>query len=457
VSRRRTATASGETNETYQRGWEAIRTVIDVALRPLLLAVYYLTGLLPRDPTLWVFGSWSGKLAGDNAGAFYRYVAGLPQGPRCVWISSDRKIVRDLRSSGFPARSRSSLAGWIACARAGVYLYDGLTSDINHWLSRGSMKVLLRHGVGMKGIERAIDTRSHHLFKLFHGKWWQRAVWAFLIPWHLPKPHWCLATSPEHAWQATRFFGIEPAQVWVTGFPRHDKMLQGGQPAGVAKTAADAMRRSARPTFLYMPTFRDQSRFGTQLWDLLNAEARRVNVELFVKLHFVDSRRGAMPSSEDRREWERITWVDPDAEPTDLYGSATGLITDYSSVAFDMMLLRKPIIYFIPDLTSFLEERSLLYPIDEVTPGPKCRSFAELGDALVAASESGIGPWRDEYEKVLERFHTYTDGESSGRVYRQLVEHIGLGLGPMGEAPTPRPISKDESQQQRRRSSEAIS
>lgn len=409
--------------------------MIHVALRPLLFAVYYLSGLIPRNDSLWVFGSWSGRLAGDNAGALYEYVSGLPQGPKCIWISADRRIVRALRSKGLLAGSRSSLVGWIACARAGVYLYDGLTSDINHWLSRGAKKVLLRHGVGIKRIERAIDNRSHHLFRLFHGKWWQRAVWAFLIPWHLPKPNWCLATSPEHARQATDFFGIEPSQVWVTGFPRHDKMLQNGQPAGAARAVAEAMRRTTRPSFLYMPTFRDRSRFRTVLWERLNEEARRADVELFVKLHFVDFLRGAMPTAERRKEWERIHWVDPDAEPTELYGSAAGLITDYSSVAFDMMLLSKPIIYFVPDLATFVEDRSLLYPVEEVTPGPKCESFEELGDALLVASQPGLGPWRDQYQTVVERFHTHRDGQSSPRVYRQLLEH--LRHEPDGKATSP--------------------
>jgi CDP-glycerol glycerophosphotransferase (TagB/SpsB family) len=93
------------------------------------------------------------------------------------------------------------------------------------------------------------------------------------------------------------------------------------------------------------------------------------------------------------------------------------------------MLLDKPIIYFIPDLSSFVEDRSLLYPIDEVTPGPKCHSFEELGDALIAASESGVGPWSTQYEKVRQRFHTYTDGRSSPRVYQALIEELALGFG----------------------------
>jgi len=37
----------------------------------------------------------------------------------------------------------------------------------------GAARVLLRHGVGMKRIDRGIDVPSHRMYKLFHGRWWQ--------------------------------------------------------------------------------------------------------------------------------------------------------------------------------------------------------------------------------------------------------------------------------------------
>ncbi|HWB87796.1 MAG TPA: CDP-glycerol glycerophosphotransferase family protein [Acidimicrobiia bacterium] len=405
---------------------QGVNRILDLALRPFQFAAYFLSGLIPRDETLWVFGSWSGRLAGDNAGAFFEYVSGLGDAPRCVWVSADPEIVRDLRAKGLRAESRSSLAGWMTSARAGVFLYDGLTNDVNHWVSRGARKLLLRHGVGIKKIERAIDNRGHHLFKLFHGRWWQRLLWAILIPWHLSKPDWCLATSPEHADQAVAFFDISPDRVWITGFPRHDKMLHEGEPNGAARAVTEAMRRSPRPVFLYMPTFRDRSNYINS-WGKLNEQARRADVDIYVKLHFVDFHRAGLPPADERRKWERLIWVGPESEPTDLYASSTGLVTDYSSVAFDMLLVGKPIIYFIPDFTAYVTDRSLLYPIEEVTPGPKCATFAELGDALIAASTSGLGPWRDDYERVRERFHTFRDGDSSPRVYQRLIEELGLG------------------------------
>ena len=119
-----------------------ISKLINVVFRPFHFALYWLSGSFRRDESLWVFGSWSGKLAGDNAGALFEYVSGLPYGPRCIWVSADQDIVNELQARGFAAELRSSVAGWRACSRAGVYVYDGLTRDVNHWVFTRSQEAL---------------------------------------------------------------------------------------------------------------------------------------------------------------------------------------------------------------------------------------------------------------------------------------------------------------------------
>jgi hypothetical protein len=65
-------------------------------------------------------------------------------------------------------------------------MYDTIPKDVNFWLSRGASLVLLRHGIGLKKIERAIDSPDHRLFKLFHGNRLQRFVYGLAMPWHSP-------------------------------------------------------------------------------------------------------------------------------------------------------------------------------------------------------------------------------------------------------------------------------
>ena len=404
-----------------------VRVVCSVLLRPVQFAIYFISGFIVRDPNWWVFGSWSGKRFGDNSGALFETVASAdPPAPRITWISARRGIVRDLRAGGHDARLQWTPSGLWACLRAGVYVFDGYTKDVNHWLSKGATRVLLRHGVGMKRIDRGIDVPSHRLYKLFRGRWWQRIFWRIVLPWHAVRPDVVLATSEEHATQAVEYFGVPRDRVAITGFPRHDVLFARTNGVGSIPPVVQSIRAESAPTLLYMPTFRDG--FARSNFDYagLDKAATTAGVVVYVKLHFVDAERGT-DDNDGQAQRLSIRLIDPAVDPTTLYPEVDGLITDFSSAAFDFMLLQKPIIYFIPDYDRFLSLRSLYYPFDDVTPGPKCRTLEELATAMATTTRVGIGEHEAHYQRLLDRFYTHRDGGSSERAYTAIRERLAGG------------------------------
>jgi CDP-glycerol glycerophosphotransferase (TagB/SpsB family) len=410
-----------------------VRVVASVLLRPLQFVAYAIARLWPRNPDRWVFGCWSGRRFGDNAAALFLEVAADDAGPRATWITTRRAIKSELSERGFDARLRWSPAGLWASLRAGVYLYDGYTKDINHWTSPGAITVLLRHGVGMKRADRGIDVPTHRLYRLFHGSLRQRLFWRAVLPWHAVRPDIALATSDEHARQAVEYFGTPRERVLITGFPRHDALLApraGPVPPDVAR-----IRSEQAPVFLFMPTFRDGFSRHDFDWDGLERAAAEAGTVLYVKLHFVDSDRGTAGSS-PWGERAALRMVDPTIDPITLYPEVHGLVTDFSSAAFDFMLLRKPIVYFVPDYDEFLSVRSLYYPFEEVTPGDKCRTLDELMEALRRAVTDGIGAHADHFDQLLPRFYAHTDGRSSRRAFEAIRAAIARTGGRAPAAPT---------------------
>lgn len=397
------------------------RDIISVLLRPLLFAIYYMAGFCPRNPRRWAFGSWSGLRFADNTAALFEYAAArADDGIEVIWISRDRRIVAMLRARNLKAHSRWSPAGIWACITSGVFVFDGLTRDVNHWLSRGSRRVLLRHGVGIKVIERAIATPSHRLYRLFHGNILQRLFWNYVLPWHAVTPDFATATSEDHLQQGVLYFGMTPQSMAITGFPRNDQLLD---PQSPIETSPDcswirAARREGHPVFLYLPTFRDDAAGFVLPWQALDAAAGRAGVRLLVKLHVVDANRGIDRQVDEPRH---LRLADSGIDCNSLFRLVDGLISDYSSATFDFLLTRKPVIFFVPDLDDYLRHsRSFYFNFADVTPGPKAKTVEELEQAMRHVAEDGIGDWRAMYERVLDQFHTFRDARACERTYHEI-------------------------------------
>jgi CDP-glycerol glycerophosphotransferase len=280
--------------------------------------------------------------------------------------------------------------------------------------------------VGFKKVERRHENPGHRLYQLFHGKWWQRAFWAYLLPWHLVRADLMTSTSPDHAKHGELDYGVNAENSVITGFPRNDALFSTGETTidPQIRSLADEANERDLPIFAYLPTFRDDnSHFEFPLREL-EEMATRIGVILAIKLHFVDSLRAksylAKPDG-------NLRLVDPQIDAKQIFPVAAGLISDYSSVVYDYMLTEKPVIYFVPDLDEYLQHsRNFCYVFDEVTPGPKARTLRELEDAIVAARDDNQEEWREQYESVLELFHTYRDSRSGQRVYEAIFTRCVL-------------------------------
>lgn len=405
-----------------------LHNIVAVLFRPILFVVYFFAGFWPRNPRRWVFGSWSGTRFADNTAALFEYAAARKQdGIEVIWVSRDRGIVASLRASNFNAQTTLSPYGIWACLTGGVFVFDGLTRDVNHWLSRGAKRVLLRHGVGIKVIERAIQNPGHRLYKLFHGNILQRLFWNYLLPWHAVTPDFAIATSEIHMRQGALYFGMQSAALAITGFPRNDRLLAEDPPNEDSRDHAwiQAAQRKGCPVFLYLPTFRDDAGHFSIPWRALDEVAGRAGVRLLVKLHVVDANRGAASAVGQMRH---LRLADSAIDCNTLFRTVDGLISDYSSATFDFILTRKPVIFFVPDLDDYLSySRSFYFNYDDVTPGSKVQTLEELEEALRRAVKHGIGEWQEQYEAVLDQFHLFRDAHACERTYHEIRRRF-LGL-----------------------------
>jgi CDP-ribitol ribitolphosphotransferase len=70
----------------------------------------------------------------------------------------------------------------------------------------------------------------------------------------------------------------------------------------------------------------------------------------------------------------------------DLLVASDVLVTDYSSVIFEYALLRRPILFFAPDLADYEGERGFYFDYRSGVPGPVFDSTEPLADYLRAGT-----------------------------------------------------------------------
>lgn len=105
---------------------------------------------------------------------------------------------------------------------------------------------------------------------------------------------------------------------------------------------------------------------------------------------------------------------------TDLYkwlAKSDMLITDYSSVYFDYLLTKKPILFINCDEEEYRESRGfILEPYEYWTPGPKVATQELLEEEIMKLFNNSSYYFKKR-EEMIEVFHEYKDGENCKRLW----------------------------------------
>lgn len=115
-----------------------------------------------------------------------------------------------------------------------------------------------------------------------------------------------------------------------------------------------------------------------------------------------------------------VTLVPADIDSYDVLGITDVLITDYSSIFFDFLPARRPIVFYAYDLDEYLSERGLYFELSKM-PGEIARTIVELGECLDRAADSGIQN-TEQYDRAVEEFAPREQGNAAQRAVAFLME-----------------------------------
>lgn len=198
---------------------------------------------------------------------------------------------------------------------------------------------------------------------------------------------YAIAGSVETVPIVARYLGVPESKVIPLGMPRTDAYFR------LKKESSDVKQH------LYAPTFRKGHWMPdlNKVWRLL-PEGHRFTV----KLH---PNTGNTVTS----MWKNIEVASAWEPSTPYLVNADTVVTDYSSIMFDAMLLRKPVILFAKDKDYYLERRGMYMPYPDKYSRYFCSKEEELVRYLLEAE------WGDYEEKLRSFYAGACDGHSTER------------------------------------------
>jgi len=95
------------------------------------------------------------------------------------------------------------------------------------------------------------------------------------------------------------------------------------------------------------------------------------------------------------------------------------LITDYSSIYYDYLFFRRPVVLFVPDLEDYLRNTGLYVPYDRF-PGMIVKTYEGLYEAVLTAGKWAGQQYREQMDAFWDEQMVFCDGNSTEKLLRQI-------------------------------------
>jgi CDP-glycerol glycerophosphotransferase (TagB/SpsB family) len=408
-----------------------------IAIRQIMVAllawiiVLPLTFFVRRDPRLIIVIGREGGLFTDNAKHFFVFAASQPDVKNHIFfLSTEHKVYQEINKVNNQSLLYPRLKTFWFLLRSGVIVAD--TADWFDYgvyqLTRGAKLVQIWHGAPLKEIELSLYRRRlaglsllQRLLIISHKHLIGRYIKYDIV----------VATSQkfikdvfQQCFMAKKFV--------ATGYPRNDILFYLPKPNSLSYTLSminvdtsvlEEIRKAKKNGMvvcLYAPTFRktQQDHFVENNMNLssLSALASKLNILFILKLHPIMSGCYQIDHYPNLLEYSSTADVYPAMAICDL------LMTDYSSIFFDFLLLDRPIIFFSYDLEDYLrEDRCMYFDYDKMTPGVKCYSYEEVEQNILSIVANN---YNDGYENTREQVKNYTHDHVDANASQRLLNLI---------------------------------
>lgn len=361
---------------------------------------------MKREKSIWLFGAWFGKKYSDNSRCLYEYVLKDCPDIKAYWVTHDSGIYKKLKTQGLPVVKSISIKGFFLQLHASVAVYCTGSSDLMGRLLGGAVHINLWHGVG-GGKKIGYD-----------AGWFGSKFNEYItrIESQNENNKYMLCTSEEMEKVFSSAFRIKKTQFIYAGQPRNDIFFD--------ENYNSKLLTIKKKIILYMPTHRQEGKKKincNRIFDLSRVESfcKKNNCVFVIKKHYYHR-----AETENLKQYKHIyDWTTKNIDPNLMLLYSSCLVSDYSSVTADYLLLNRPIFYYCYDINDYVHmDRELYWKYEDITPGPKVYSFEELLSSLKQVMEQKIDVYESERKRVRDMF--YDPDKSQKKASPIIVDRI---------------------------------
>lgn len=329
----------------------------------------------------------------------YLYLDFIRHGIACTLITDNQEQLKELKIHSLPCASLNTQEGDSSIASAKILIFDQ-GNYTYFYISPHQKTIQLWHGVGLK----KMAPHTHITYDYF-----------------ISTSQWTNDTNFCHIFKAHYFLDY--------GYPRN-AFLQSPQEEHEDLLFCDkhlfeiVKRKHFKKVVLYMPTTREYL-FGANAsaQDLLPLHLENLNTHLastdtlmIIKLHpFIVE---FFQKTCNMTTLSHIRFHSPDGDVYPILKYTDLLISDYSSIVYDFLLLDRPILFFTYDKKRYEENMGgFLFDYETYSPGEKVTTEKDLIHAISSLED----PFIEERHNMASLFLTQ---HPTNVLLRQLVKQI---------------------------------
>ena len=355
--------------------------------------------LIPkRKDWIAVIGGQNGIFL-DNTKYFYLQASQLAKTQRFVFITERVDIVKLLQAKDMQGYVYPSVKSIWFLLRCNYTVVDG-----SAWFKKGRGFLLFRskiiqlwHGVGFKFVEASAwknEVTSKKIFSLNIIFLIRKISYIITRRWIC----YSIFITTSNFYRDNVFkYAFASKKIVVIGYPRNDfsQSLTGKYKElaweGVDNDIRDKLSiwiEENKKILLIAPTFRDSGTVPMQLCldtiKALDKFAEINNFEFIFKFH-------PLEKNIDHTGSKHFHICSRHSDIYPLFPYVSALVTDYSSISMDFLLVDKPILFFIPKDDDYIEkDRQLQFDPFTMMPGAIVSDWMGLMDSLLVTLREDI-------------------------------------------------------------------